>query len=398
MRVPIFVQDCGIVTPLGVGKKEVIQALCAGDKTGMVTRHDLIADSDVYVGAVTHNLPAVPPALAEYDCRNNRMMQSCLEQIQPSVEKAVRKYGRHRIAAILGTSTSGISNAETALLYQKQNGHWPEGFHYHQQETSSLSRFSSLFLGLTGPSYTIATACSSSAKVFASAQRLIRAGVVDAAIVGGTDTLCRTTLNGFGSLGLLSKSQCNPFSKNRDGITIGEGAAAFLLTRDDGPVTLMGTGESSDAYHTTAPDPEGNGAKIAIRQALAEAELSPDSISYINLHGTATELNDAMESRVVSDIFGSTVSCSSTKGMTGHMLGAAGGCEAAFLWLMLNPETSTKALPPHLWDGQADDKLPALNFVTHNTSMSNAEKVAMLSNSFGFGGSNVALILGRGFV
>ena len=233
-------------------------------------------------------------------------------------------------------------------------------------------------MGLTGPAYTVATACSSSAKVFASARRLIEAGIVDAAVVGGADTLCRLTLRGFAALEITSSKRCNPFSINRDGINIGEGAAAFLLSREEGPVQLLGVGETSDAYHLTAPDPEGNGAREAMAQALADAQLNPADVSYINLHGTATPLNDAMESRAVASVFGDNMLCSSTKGMTGHMLGASGGCEAAFLWLTLNPATNSGFLPPHLWDGQADPKLPSLEFVTALTKLPSKKSLAML--------------------
>jgi 3-oxoacyl-[acyl-carrier-protein] synthase-1 len=311
------------------------------------------------------------------------------------VEDAKSRYGRDRIAVILGTSTSGIGDGEDALMDFRRNGAWPPRFDYRMQETGSLAEFAARSLDLAGPAYTVATACSSSAKVFASARRLIRAGLVDAAVVGGADTLCRMTLNGFASLEALSKGRCNPFSAHRDGITIGEGAAAFLLDREPGPVRLLGLGETSDAHHATAPDPEGRGAGQAMREALEDAELAPEAIVYVNLHGTATPLNDAMEAKAIADLFGSLTPCSSTKAMTGHMLGAAGGCEAAFLWLTLNPETNPDGLlPPHLWDGVPDPALPALNLVGRGTRFPRSATTAMLSNSFGFGGSNMALILG----
>jgi len=204
---------------------------------------------------------------------------------------------------------------------------------------ANLGLFVAEYLGLDGPAYTIATACSSSAKVFASAQRLIEAGFCDAAIVGGADTLCRMTLNGFDSLEALAKDYCNPFSRNRDGINIGEGAAMFLMSTEESAVSMLGVGESSDAYHVSAPHPEGDGAALAMMRALEAAKLTPGDIDYINLHGTATELNDAMEGRAVSKVFGDRTPCSSTKSMTGHMLGAAGANEVAALWLTLAPES-----------------------------------------------------------
>jgi 3-oxoacyl-[acyl-carrier-protein] synthase-1 len=203
------------------------------------------------------------------------------------------------------------------------------------------------------------------------------------------------TLNGFNSLELLSDKKCNPFSANRNGITIGEGASAFLMGTEEGAVQFLGAGETSDAYHLTAPNPDGSGARKAMLQALDDAGLTPSVIDYINLHGTATQLNDAMEARAVASVFGSQTPCSSTKGMTGHMLGATGGCEAAFMWLSLNPMNNAGLLPPHVWDGVFDPALPPLNFVTAGLALPQDKPLAMLSNSFGFGGSNATLIFGR---
>jgi 3-oxoacyl-[acyl-carrier-protein] synthase-1 len=354
-----------------------------------------VPDQPIYVGAIKGELPSLPSALLDFDCRNNRLMQIVLMEIAPAVEKAVAHYGRDRVAVVLGTSTSGASATEDAMALHHETGVWPNDYHYLKQEISGLSTFSARLFGLTGPAYTVATACSSSAKVFASARRLIRAGLADAAIVGGADTLCRMTLNGFDALELLSKEKCNPFSANRDGITIGEGASAFLMGTNEGPVEFLGIGETSDAYHLTAPDPNGRGAREAMLQSLEDAGLAPSDIAYINLHGTATPLNDAMEARAVAAIFGSQTPCSSTKGMTGHMLGATGGCEAAFLWLTLNPATNPGFMPPHLWDNCRDQALPALNLIAPATPLPQGKRLAMLSNSFGFGGSNASLILGR---
>ncbi|MGH6881580.1 beta-ketoacyl-[acyl-carrier-protein] synthase family protein [Hypericibacter sp.] len=397
MKSALFVTDCGVVTPLGRGKQAVAQGLFAGSQRGIVAREDLLPARAVEVGAIQESLAPLPGAFAVYDSRNNRLMQAVLAEIAAAIENAKSRYGRDRIAVILGTSTSGIADGEDALMDYRRDGAWPPRFDYRMQETGSLAEFAARSLGLTGLAYTIATACSSSAKVFASARRLIRAGLADAAVVGGADTLCRMTLNGFASLEALSKGRCNPFSAHRDGITVGEGAAVFLLDREPGPVRLLGVGETSDAHHATAPDPEGRGAGQAMREALEDAELGPDAIAYVNLHGTATPLNDAMEAKAIADLFGSRVPCSSTKAMTGHMLGAAGGCEAAFLWLTLNPQTnSERLLPPHLWDGVPDPALPTLNLVGRGTTFPPSPQTAMLSNSFGFGGSNMALILGSG--
>lgn len=396
MSVPLFLTDCAIVTPLGRGKAANANGLFEGRSDRLVIRDGFGPRGPLAVGAVDRDLPSLAPSLAAYDSRNNRLMQVALDEVAPAVERATARYGRDRIAVVLGTSTSGISDGEAALTAYRREGAWPNAFDYRRQETGSLAEFAARSLRLTGPAYTIATACSSSAKVFASARRLIRAGLADAAVVGGADTLCRMTVSGFGALEALSKTRCNPFSANRDGITIGEGAAAFLMEPEPGPVQFLGIGETSDAYHATAPDPQGAGAREAMLQALGDAGLMASDIVYINLHGTATPLNDAMESKAVADVFGSTTACSSTKGITGHMLGASGGCEAAFLWLTLDPATnSADLLPPHVWDGARDPALPLLNLVPAGTRIPARGRTAMLSNSFGFGGSNAALILGR---
>jgi 3-oxoacyl-[acyl-carrier-protein] synthase-1 len=248
-------------------------------------------------------------------------------------------------------------------------------------------------LGVAGPATVISTACSSSAKALASAARLLRAGLADAVITGGADSLCRFTVAGFTALESVSEARCNPMSINRRGINIGEGAALFLMTREPGPVRLSGWGESSDAHHISAPEPEGRGALAAMRAALERASVTPSEIDYVNLHGTATPLNDAMESRAVHALLGGSVPCSSTKPLTGHTLGAAGALEAAFCWLALHDNPRGR-LPPHWWDGEADPALPALSLVKPGQELGRPLR-AVLSNSFAFGGSNAALLLER---
>lgn len=397
MTPPMGLQALGLVTPLGCGKEAVAQKLFAGTRAGLTPCSDRIPGKSVYVGSVTGGLPEMPPKLSAFDCRNNRLMMAALMEIADDVAAAADRFGHGRIAVIVGTSTSGIAEAEVAFTACRSSGNWPAEFDYRQLEAGGLAEFAARWLGLTGPAYTVVTACSSSAKVFGSARRLIAAGVCDAAVVGGADSICGLTLNGFDSLEALSSGRCNPFSANRDGINIGEGAAALLLTPEPGPVDLLGVGETSDAYHISAPDPEGVGATGAMRAALEDAEIEKDEVAYINLHGTATPLNDQMESRAVAGLFPEGVPCSSTKAMTGHMLGAAGACEAAFLWLALNPGFSTGHLPPHLWDGVADPELPQLDLVAPGTAFADDDRVAMMGNSYAFGGNNVALVLGRGW-
>ncbi|HQQ59576.1 MAG TPA: beta-ketoacyl synthase N-terminal-like domain-containing protein, partial [Thermomonas sp.] len=274
------------------------------------------------------------------------------------------------------------------------SGAWPPQFHYAQQEIGAPSRFLAAESGAGGPAWTLSTACSSSAKALVSAARLLRAGIVDAVIAGGADSLCAFTNNGFSALESVAGTRCNPFSRNRCGITIGEGAALFLMTREPGPVRLAGWGESADAHHMSAPDPQAYGAIAAITQAISRAGITPADIGYVNLHGTATPLNDAMESHAVMATLGGGVPVSSTKPMTGHALGTAGAIEAGLCWLTLarNPQ---QRLPPHWWDGEADPALPVLAFIDPGQSANQPLRYA-LSQSFAFGGSNAALVLGAG--
>ncbi len=397
-RRPLGIAAMGLAASIGTGAAEVARALFAGTRAGLQPRGDLVAGRSVHAGSIMAPLPPVPVGLESYDCRNNRLLLAVLGQIRDAVETAAHRYGHQRIAVVIGTSTSGMAEAEVGFAAMRRDGAWSGPFHYDQLATGGPAEFAARALGLPGPAYTVATACSSSGKVFASARRLIRAGLCDAAIVGGVDTLCGTTVGGFSSLEAVSAGLCNPFSANRDGINIGEAAAVFLLTADDAPVRLLGVGESSDAHHVSAPDPEGHGALAAMRAALADAGLGPSDIAYVNLHGTATGLNDSMEGKAVHALFGADMPCSSTKAMTGHTLGAAGACEAAFLWLALHPDHNPEGrLPPHLWDGAADPAIPPLNLIAPGAALPDPRgRAAMLSNSFAFGGSNVALVLARG--
>lgn len=394
---PLYLTALGIVNALGSGKKEVARHLFAASRHGIRLRDDLIPSTVACVGSVEVTLPDVPPALRHYDCRNNRLALAALRQIAPEIAAAIGRYGAGRIAVVLGTSTSGVGEGEAALGRRLASGAWPAGFAYSQQEPGNLALFVAKLLGLGGPAYTVHTACSSSGKAFAAAERLIGAGFCDAALVGGADALCGLTLNGFHALQALSPTPCNPFSANRCGTNIGEGAALFLLEPARGPVALLGVGESSDAFHVSAPEPSGAGARLAMERALTAAGLSAEAIGYVNLHGTATPLNDAMEGKAVAGLFGPRTPCSSTKGMTGHTLGAAGAMEAAFLWLALDPACSAGVLPPHVWDGEPDPDIPALGIVGRGAESPADERIAMLSNSFAFGGSNVSLVLGRGW-
>jgi 3-oxoacyl-[acyl-carrier-protein] synthase I len=387
----------GIANSLGVGKRKVAEALFQGSRAGLRPRTGLVPGRTVYAGAIEADLPDLPSELAPFASRNNRLAQLVLNEIEEEIDAAIAVFGRDRIAVVMGTSTSGIADGETAFAFHAARGVWPQGYDYRLQETGSLAEFVARSLALTGPAYTIAAACSSSGKALAAAARLIRAGFADAALVGGVDTLCKMTVQGFAALEALSHGLCNPFSRNRDGINIGEAAAIFLLAPQPAAVLLAGTGETSDAHHVSAPDPTGKGAASAMAAALRQAGLTPAGIAYLNLHGTATPLNDAMEGRAVHAIFGDATPCSSTKAMTGHTLGAAGACEAAFLWLTLNTRYNPENwLPPHIWDGEADPDIPTPNLVAPCTKLAPpGRRVAAMSTSFAFGGSNVAIALER---
>ena len=388
----IGITHIGLCTPLGNTPESVLTKLLQGDTSAMQWRNDLLFDAPALVGSISDDvLLDIPQHLQEFSCRNNRLLHTAAMQIQASVLQAKREYGADRIGVILGSSTSGISKGEAALRYRAEHGNFPSSYHYSQQELGSTSFYLQMLFDLQGPCYTISTACSSSAKVFAAAKRLLQANICDMVIVGGVDSLCQLTLNGFNALESVSKGQCNPFSRNRDGINIGEGAVLFTLEKKATQVMLAGVGESADAHHISAPHPEGKGAISAMQQALQAANIDINDIDYINLHGTATPKNDAMESRAVSTLFKDAIPpCSSTKPIVGHLLGAAGAIEAAFCYLILSDLNHQNGLPPQLWDQEIDPNNPELPFVTQGQTRARLNYT--MSNSFAFGGSNVSVI------
>ena len=389
----IYLNELGVVCALGADRSQVRAGLFAAEPGGLRDNDQLIAGRTLALGEVGGALPdlsALPVALRG---RNNALLEAALQQIRPAVDAAIARFGADRVAVIVGTSTSGIGESENALRQHYQDGRWPADFHYAQQEMGTSARFVRERIGSSGPAWTISTACSSSAKALMSAARLLRAGLVDAVVAGGADSLCRFTVAGFSALESVSAARCNPFSANRNGINIGEGAALFLMSREPGPVRLSGWGESSDAHHMSAPDPQARGAIDAMRQALARAGLDAAQVDYVNLHGTATGHNDAMESHAVARVLGTAVPASSTKPLTGHTLGASGAIEAALCWMVL-ADNPGRQLPTHWWDGQADAALPALALVAPGTQAARAPQ-HVLSHSFAFGGSNAVLALAR---
>jgi 3-oxoacyl-[acyl-carrier-protein] synthase-1 len=387
-----YLADLGIINALGAGKSTVLERLLSGDQSNMQKYGPMLTGRNGIVGVVADPLLDVPAELRTFDCRNNQLLVTAAEQIRACIETARSKYGSERIAVVLGTSTSGITAGEEASDSIAEGGEPPPSYNYEQQEMGTAAEFLARYLQTNGPRYTISTACSSSAKALASGMRLIAADICDAVVVGGCDSLCKLTVNGFDALGSMSPEICNPFSINRDGINVGEGAALFLMTRDEAAIRMVGTGESSDAYHMSAPEPSGKGAELAIRQALKSANAEPGDIGYINLHGTATVKNDEMESCVVKRIFGDEIPCSSTKSQIGHTLGAAGAQEIGLCWLLLDQSNSRRQLPRHLWDGEAD---PAIDSIGLTGADASWDRGLFMSNSFAFGGSNVSVVIGR---
>lgn len=389
--VPCYLQAVGLLNALGSDADAVAAALQDPTCQPLSWRSDLHHDGRaVAVGAVQASLPTLPPELAQHDSRNNRLLLAALAQIRPQLQGWLDRVGPERVAVVVGTSTSGIEEGTAALAAFRQQGTIPGTYHYCQQELGEPALFLAALLGIRGPCYTLSTACSSSARAFISAQRLLAADLADVVLVGGADSLCQLTINGFASLESLSAGICSPFAASRDGINIGEAAALCLLTREPGPVALLGAGESSDAYHISAPHPEGVGAEAAMAMALSQAGISANELGYINLHGTGTRLNDEMEAKAVWRLCGASVPCSSTKHLTGHTLGAAGATEAALAWLML---TRGLMLPAQrLTPEQRDATLAPIDLLLAPRELA---KPVILSNSFAFGGNNVSLLLAR---
>jgi 3-oxoacyl-[acyl-carrier-protein] synthase-1 len=394
MKAPsVYLHALGMINALGGDVDEIAPALAAARSPGMGNVHTGIGDA--FVGSVLAPLELAPRAdLARYDCRNNRLLLAALAQIAPAIEAARERYGPERVGVVLGTSTSGIEAAETAFVYHAQAGELPGSFNYRQMEIGTAAPFAAAALGVQGPAFTISTACTSSAKAFASARRLLQLQLCDAVVVGGVDSLCELTVQGFASLESTSSARTNPMSRNRRGINVGEGATVFLMSREEAAVRLAGLGESSDAHHISAPDPQGVGGEMALREALADAGIAASAVGYVNLHATATQKNDEMEAHLMARVFPDGVAASGTKPLTGHQLGAAGATELGFAWLTLARENAM--LPPHLWDGEADPALPALDLVDGARALPRGTGTQYaMSNSFAFGGSNVSLILAR---
>jgi 3-oxoacyl-[acyl-carrier-protein] synthase I len=393
---PLLLKNFTAVSCIGRGLEQTLNSLLA-ERSGLKRCAFETVELATHIGEVAHiDAERLPADLKRFECRNNRLAELALRQdgFLPAVQEAVGRWGRRRIGVFIGTSTAGI--LQTELAYRERDpvsGALPAYFDYGATHNSfSVADFVRRRLQLEGPAMTVSCACASSAKVFGSARRMIEADLIDAAVIGGVDSLCLTTLYGFHSLQLCSSGPCRPFDLARDGISIGEAAAVALLERppsslNSDQVLLLGIGESSDAYHMSAPHPEGRGARRAMQAALSSAGLEPGAIDYINLHGTGTPSNDRSESQAVTGVFGPTTPCSSTKGATGHTLGAAGALEAVISALALQHGL----MPGGVQTAHVDPTLTA-HYIRENRR---APVARVLSNSFGFGGVNCSLVLGR---
>lgn len=389
---PLGITDYTVASAIGTGRAATLASLREG-RSGLARKPFETATLDTWIGEVPGlDEAGLPPELAAFDCRNNRLAWQGLQAdgFLDSVAIARKRWGARRVGVFLGTSTSGILSTEQA--YRRRDaatGALPPDFRYATtHSTGSVAAFVRQALSLQGPAFVISTACSSGAKAYGNAARMIELGLIDAAVVGGVDSLCMTILYGFNSLELLSPEVCRPWDAQRRGLSLGEGAAFALIERDAHrpQAWLLGVGESSDGYHMSSPHPEGAGAAEAMRGALAQAGMAPGEVDYLNLHGTATPNNDAAEDVAVRTVFGERLPCSSTKGATGHTLGAAGGVEAAIALLALQH----RVMPGGLNRSEPDPLLRA----DYLDAPREAPLKVVASNSFGFGGSNACLVFG----
>jgi 3-oxoacyl-[acyl-carrier-protein] synthase-1 len=392
---PLLLSHFSLVSALGAGLPSTLSALREG-RSGLRPCDFETASLATHIGRVDGlDDNPITGALAAYDCRNNRLARLALDQdgFGAAIADAVLLYGASRIGVFAGTSTAGIFETERAFRrLAPETGTLSADFHYRETHNIfSIADFVQQSLGLEGPAVSISAACASTAMTFATASRMIELGFCDAAVVGGVDSLCLTTLYGFHSLQLTAEGPCRPFDEAREGISIGEAGGFALLERADRAascgILLMGYGESSDAYHMSSPDPEGLGARRAMEKALAAAALDPRDIDYINLHGTATKVGDAAEDRAIVGLFGQFTPCSSTKGLTGHTLGASGIVEAiisalGILHNLIPASPTTLTLDPKIGS----------HYLLHGAEWP-IDRI--MSNSFGFGGSNCSLIFGR---
>ncbi len=385
----VFISAVSACCALGGDLEEIACNLGKNLSPGMQEDTSLLVSGDLtWTGRVTAKLPEIPKALRQHRSRNNQLLLKAFLDLKSEYDKAVSGILPSRTGIVLGTSTSGLDEADKLVAAVSQGNPAPETYAYEQQELGDPSLFLREYLGTTGPAYTISTACSSSLRALISGKRLIEQGICDVVLAGGADSLNRMTLNGFNAMGLLSLGQkCAPFCAGRQGISIGEGAALMILSRRESALAIAGVGESSDAYHISSPHPEGRGARQAVLAALKDAKITADDLSYINLHGTGTVVNDAVEAQVIASL-APKVPASSTKNLTGHTLGACGAIETALICLL-----ALKNLPPPPQDFQVhqkDSTLAPVCFVSPNQKINYRY---LMNNALAFGGNNASIIV-----
>ena len=400
MTDPVYLSKPGVVCAAGSSVDELWRSCASGDRSGIKKVRSL-SGKEFFAGRADDK--ALHETAARFDMRCIRLEDAALVQIEREILGALSAYGPSRGAVCVGSCDNGTELSLPAHAAFIADGAFPRGYTLEEQGADYAATYVSEKYGIRGPSLAFSTACSSSAGAIIKAAELLKSGLADAVIAGGVDVVSDTVLLGFDSLEAVSPEITNPLSANRKGITLGEGAAFFVMTRDvpkDGaPVRLLGWGESADAYHMTSPDPSGAGAARAMKAALVRAELMPGQIDYINLHGTGTKFNDAMEAKAVAEVFSDyKVSVGSTKPLTGHTLGAAGALEAAICYTALIQNAGKTegdiVLPKHVWDGDYDPDLPLLNIAGAAGAEYKGRVKICMSNSFAFGGANASLVLG----
>ena len=396
----LYLSKPGVMSCAGNNIDQLWNAVTSGTQTN-IKKVKACNDEEYFAARIDD--AALKPSGARYDMKIMRIENAALEQIADDVTAVRDKHGADRIAVCIGSCDNGTEFSLANHRKYFAEGQFPQNYNIEIQGADYVSTFVAEKFGLKGPAVTFATACSSSAGAIIKAAEMIKADLADAAVVGGIDIASDTTLIGFSALEAVSSEITNPFSKNRHGITLGDGAAFFVLTKEpvvstcSTTVKLLGWGESADAYHMTSPDPSGAGAEKAIRRAMENAGVSASDVGYINLHGTGTKFNDSMEGKAVASIFGEkTVPVSTTKPVTGHTLGAAAALEAAICWkaLVENKGKDNIKLPVQVWDGERDEEIPELNIVDGKSSAAKGQLKVCLSNSFAFGGANACLVLG----
>ncbi len=389
----LYFSKPGVICATGNNIEDIWDRVSKANQSG-IREIEALSSKKFFAAKVEDSF--LSPSSARYDMRIIRLESEAISQIQDTIDAAIKKYGNNRVAVCVGSCDNGSEFSLKGHRYYFEKNIFPDNYNLEMQSADYVASYIIERFNIKGPSLTFATACSSSAVAIMKASDLINAGFVDAVVVGGLDIVSDTVLLGFDSLEAVSSEKTNPFSKNRHGITLGDGAAFFVLSKDsfDSKVYLAGFGESADAYHMTSPEPSGSGAEAAMRNALKSAGIEACDIEYLNLHGTGTKLNDLMESKAVSNVFADySVPCSSTKSETGHTLGAAAALEAAICQKVLESGINS-LLPLQSWDCVQDSELPRLNIVDKNNICRNTGKKYVMSNSFAFGGANASLILG----